>query len=45
MTGSTNPDRRAELWELPYKRLFFMTPGTLKNDIAKGAAAAHPLRM
>ena len=37
MTGTTNPDRRAELWEMPDKRLFFMTPGTLKNDLAKGA--------
>ena len=36
MTGTTNPDRRAELWEMPDKRLYFMTPGTLKNDIAKG---------
>ena len=36
MTGTTNPDRRAELWEMPDKRLFFMTPGTLKNDLAKG---------
>ena len=37
MTGTTNPDRRAELWEMPDKRLYFMTPGTLKNDLAKGA--------
>ena len=36
MTGTTNPDRRAELWEMPDKRLYFMTPGTLKNDLAKG---------
>ena len=40
MTGTTNPDRRAELWEMPDKRLFFMTPGTLKNDLAKGALPA-----
>ena len=40
MTGTTNPDRRAELWEMPDKRLFFMTPGTLKNDLAKGVKAA-----
>jgi ERCC4-related helicase len=43
MTGATSPDRRAELWEMPDKRLFFMTPGTLKNDLAKGAQAAAQL--
>ena len=43
MTGATNPDRRAELWEMPDKRLFFMTPGTLKNDLAKGVQAAAEL--
>lgn len=37
LTGQTNPDRRAELWLEPNKRLYFMTPGTLKNDIRKGA--------
>ena len=37
MTGTTNPDKRAQLWEMPNKRLYFMTPGTLRNDIAKGA--------
>lgn len=36
MTGTTNPDKRAQLWEDPDKRLYFMTPGTLKNDIVKG---------
>ena len=45
MTGATSPDRRAELWEMPDKRLFFMTPGTLKNDLAKGAQAAADLVM
>ena len=38
MTGQTNPDTRATLWEMPNKRLYFMTPGTLKNDIKKGGA-------
>lgn len=42
MTGTTNPDRRAELWEMPDKRLFFMTPGTLKNDLAKGVRQSQP---
>jgi len=41
MTGTTNPDRRAELWEMPDKRLYFMTPGTLKNDLAKGERLAR----
>ena len=38
MTGQTNPDARALLWEKPNTRLYFMTPGTLKNDIKKGRA-------
>lgn len=37
MTGQTSPDARAKLWETPSKRLYFMTPGTLKNDIRKGS--------
>jgi len=45
MTGTTNPDRRAELWEMPDKRLYFMTPGTLKNDLAKGARPIESLQM
>ena len=41
MTGTTNPDKRAELWDMPNKRLYFMTPGTLKNDVVKGEPFAR----
>ena len=37
LTGSTNAERRAELWATPHKRMFFMTPQTFKNDVFKGS--------
>jgi hypothetical protein len=36
LTGSVSAEKRAELWALPHKRFYFMTPQTFKNDLMKG---------
>lgn len=36
LTGSVSAEKRAELWSLPHKRFFFMTPQTFKNDLFRG---------
>lgn len=36
LTGSVSAEKRGELWALPHKRFFFMTPQTFKNDLVKG---------
>ncbi len=37
LTGTVAAERRAELWAMPHKKMFFMTPQTFKNDLVKGA--------
>jgi ERCC4-related helicase len=36
LTGSVSAEKRADLWAVPHKRFFFMTPQTFKNDLVKG---------
>lgn len=36
LTGSCKRLDRQDLWELPYKRIFFCTPQTFRNDIDRG---------
>lgn len=40
LTGSVSAEKRAELWALPHKRFYFMTPQTFKNDLMKGHSPA-----
>jgi hypothetical protein len=40
LTGSVSAEKRAELWALPHKRFYFMTPQTFKNDLMKGRIPA-----
>ncbi|KAL0018444.1 hypothetical protein WJX77_010041 [Trebouxia sp. C0004] len=36
LTGSCKRLDRQDLWELPYKRIFFCTPQTFRNDVDRG---------
>ncbi|KAL0033133.1 hypothetical protein WJX79_005148 [Trebouxia sp. C0005] len=36
LTGSCKRLDRQDLWELPYKQIFFCTPQTFRNDIDRG---------
>ena len=40
LTGSCKRLDRQDLWELPYKRIFFCTPQTFRNDVDRGTAAS-----
>ena len=37
LTGSCKRTDRQDLWELPYKRIFFCTPQTFRNDLDRGS--------
>ena len=36
LTGQTESERRAEIWSIPHKRIFFCTPQVFKNDVCRG---------
>lgn len=41
MTGGISSESRAEIWDMPHKRIFFCTPQTFKNDVCRGERAWH----
>ena len=43
LTGSCKRVDRQDLWELPYKRIFFSTPQTFRNDLDRGKHFASSL--
>ena len=42
LTGQTESERRAEIWSIPHKRIFFCTPQVFKNDVCRGEPSLLP---
>lgn len=42
MTGAMNPQERKKLWN--EKRVFYLTPQVLTNDISRGACPANEIK-